>query len=120
MQCPIAFSLSHKAHPSIYTLPNHSIFPILFLLSQSLIFASLFISMALFLSFLLFLLFPSTNADWPPSPGYWPSSKFRSMSFHKGFRNLWGPNHQSVDQNALTIWLDRTSGLILSSINFIN
>ncbi|KAL8125993.1 putative xyloglucan endotransglucosylase/hydrolase protein 32 [Apium graveolens] len=46
----------------------------------------------------------------PPSPGYWPSSKFRSMSFYKGYRNLWGPNHQRVDNKALTIWLDRTSG----------
>ncbi|XWS59623.1 hypothetical protein CRYUN_Cryun08bG0138000 [Craigia yunnanensis] len=66
--------------------------------------------MALFLSLLLILLFPSTNADWPPSPGYWPSSKFRPVSFYNGFRNLWGSGHQSVDQNALTIWLDRTSG----------
>ncbi|KAK5845817.1 hypothetical protein PVK06_002046 [Gossypium arboreum] len=66
--------------------------------------------MPLFLSLLLILWFPSTNADWPPSLGYWPSSKFRPMSFYSGFRNLWGPNHQSVDQSSLTIWLDRTSG----------
>ncbi|XP_016730303.1 probable xyloglucan endotransglucosylase/hydrolase protein 32 [Gossypium hirsutum] len=65
--------------------------------------------MPLFLSLLLILWFPSTNADWPPSLGYWPSSKFRPMSFYSGFRNLWGPNHQSVDQSSLTIWLDRTS-----------
>ncbi|PPR95596.1 hypothetical protein GOBAR_AA25073 [Gossypium barbadense] len=65
--------------------------------------------MPLFLSLLLILWFPSTNADWPPSLGYWPSSKLRPMSFYSGFRNLWGPNHQSVDQSSLTIWLDRTS-----------
>ena len=47
----------------------------------------------------------------PPSPGYRPSSKFRSMSFYKGYRNLWGPNHQRLDNKALTIWLDRTSGM---------
>ncbi|EOY07943.1 Xyloglucan endotransglucosylase/hydrolase protein 32 isoform 2 [Theobroma cacao] len=72
--------------------------------------------MALFLSLLLILMFPSTNADWPPSPGYWPSSKFRPMSFYNGFRNLWGPGHQSADQNALTIWLDRTSGSGFKSV----
>ena len=55
---------------------------------------------------------PSSNADWPPSPGYWPSTKFRSMTFYKGYTNLWGPSHQRADQNALTIWLDSTSGLI--------
>ncbi|MBA0861446.1 hypothetical protein Goshw_027895, partial [Gossypium schwendimanii] len=50
------------------------------------------------------------NAGSPPSPGYWPSTKFRPMSFHYAFKSLWGFSHQSVDQNALTIWLDRTSG----------
>ncbi|XP_021847214.1 probable xyloglucan endotransglucosylase/hydrolase protein 32 [Spinacia oleracea] len=47
---------------------------------------------------------------WPPSPGYYPSKKFRSVSFWRGYRNLWGPQHQKLYQNALTIWLDRTSG----------
>ncbi|KAK9920999.1 hypothetical protein M0R45_029531 [Rubus argutus] len=72
--------------------------------------------MALLLFFLLIVLVPSSNADWPPSPGYWPSSKFRSMSFYKGFRTLWGPQHQSLDQNALTIWLDRTTGSGFKSV----
>ncbi|KAK8651233.1 hypothetical protein V6N13_140842 [Hibiscus sabdariffa] len=72
--------------------------------------------MALFLSIILILLFPSTNADWPPSPGYWPSSKFRPITFYNGFTNLWGPNHQSVDQNSLTIWLDTTSGSGFKSV----
>ncbi|GMI79721.1 xyloglucan endotransglucosylase/hydrolase 32 [Hibiscus trionum] len=66
--------------------------------------------MALFLLVLLVVSFPSTNAERPPSPGHWPSSKFRPMSFHYAFQSLWGFSHQSVDQNALTIWLDRTSG----------
>lgn len=73
-----------------------------------------FIFLPLFMAFFLFLLFillvPSSNAQWPPSPGYWPSSRFNSMSFYEGYKNLWGPSHQSFGQNALTIWLDRTSG----------
>jgi hypothetical protein len=68
--------------------------------------------MALFPLLLLILMVPSSsNAQWPPSPGYWPGSRFRSMSFYQGYRNLWGYSHQRVDQNALTIWLDSTSGL---------
>lgn len=74
-------------------------------------FSSSFSFMAFFLIFLLTLIVPSSNAAWPPSPGYWPSTKFRSMSFYKGFRNLWGPSHQRAEKNALTIWLDSTSGL---------
>ncbi|XP_008805707.1 probable xyloglucan endotransglucosylase/hydrolase protein 32 [Phoenix dactylifera] len=66
--------------------------------------------MALLLPSLLLLLFHSAIAQ--PSPGYYPSSKFRPISFYKGFNNLWGPQHQSVsqDQSSLTIWLDRSSG----------
>ncbi|KAJ6699197.1 XYLOGLUCAN ENDOTRANSGLUCOSYLASE/HYDROLASE [Salix purpurea] len=73
--------------------------------------------MALFPIFILILLAPSSsNAQWPPSPGYWPSSRFRSMSFYQGYRNLWGYSHQRVEQNALTIWLDRTSGSGFKSV----
>ncbi|XP_034693148.1 probable xyloglucan endotransglucosylase/hydrolase protein 32 [Vitis riparia] len=72
--------------------------------------------MAFFLFLVLVLMVPSSNAQWPPSPGYYPSRKFRSMSFYQGFRNLWGPQHQRVDQNALTIWLDSTSGSGFKSI----
>ena len=68
---------------------------------------------------LLVLLGSSVNAYWPPSPGYWPSSKVVSLSFYKGFRNLWGPQHQRMDQNALTIWLDRVSGTNNSTLLFI-
>lgn len=74
--------------------------------------------MALFPIFILILIAPSSsNAQWPPSPGYWPSSRFRSMSFYQGYRNLWGYSHQRVEQNALTIWLDRTSGYLDQIIN---
>lgn len=60
---------------------------------------------------LIALIPPMVNAgQWPPSPGYYPSSRYRSMSFYKGYRNLWGPGHQSVDNNGVTIWLDRNSG----------
>ncbi|KAI3963992.1 hypothetical protein MKW92_037453 [Papaver armeniacum] len=51
---------------------------------------------------------PLTNAQ--PSPGFSPSSKFKNIGFFQGFRNLWGPQHQRVEQNQLTIWLDRSSG----------
>ncbi|KAJ4979471.1 hypothetical protein NE237_010251 [Protea cynaroides] len=74
--------------------------------------------MALQLSlFLILLVVPSTNADWPPSPGFYPSSKFRSISFYQGFRNLWGPQHQQLDQNTLKIWLDSTTGSGFKSIH---
>ncbi|KAL5981802.1 putative xyloglucan endotransglucosylase/hydrolase protein 32 [Asimina triloba] len=70
--------------------------------------------MAMAILFFMFLMLfsSSTNADYPPSPGYYPSSRSRTLGFYQGFQNLWGPQHQSVsqDQNYLTIWLDRTSG----------
>ncbi|XP_042475733.1 probable xyloglucan endotransglucosylase/hydrolase protein 32 [Macadamia integrifolia] len=71
-----------------------------------------------FISLFLFLLMvPYGNAYWPPSPGYYPSSKFRSIGFYQGYRNLWGPQHQRLDQNTLTIWLDSTSGSGFKSIH---
>ncbi|XP_030925454.1 probable xyloglucan endotransglucosylase/hydrolase protein 32 [Quercus lobata] len=74
-----------------------------------------FIFLPLFMAFFFFLLLiffvPSSNAQWPPSPGYWRSCRFNSMRFYKGYKNLWGPSHQNFGQNALTIWVDRTSGL---------
>ncbi|KAE9465460.1 hypothetical protein RHGRI_007180 [Rhododendron griersonianum] len=73
--------------------------------------------MAFFLSLLLILMSSSANAAyWPPSPGYYPSSRFRSMSFYEGFRNLWGPEHQRMDNSALAIWLDRNSGSGFKSV----
>ncbi|PSR89925.1 Xyloglucan endotransglucosylase/hydrolase protein [Actinidia chinensis var. chinensis] len=66
--------------------------------------------MALFLSLLLFFMIPSSQAQGPPSTGYYPSSKVASTGFDQGFKNRWGPQHQSVDQGSLTIWLDKSSG----------
>ncbi|XP_022935114.1 probable xyloglucan endotransglucosylase/hydrolase protein 32 [Cucurbita moschata] len=67
--------------------------------------------MAFFFFLLLLLLSPAAAAaSWPPSPGFWPSTHVRSMEFYKGFRNLWGPQHQSLSQDTLSIWLDRTTG----------
>ncbi|KAK3408074.1 hypothetical protein EUGRSUZ_J00383 [Eucalyptus grandis] len=53
---------------------------------------------------------PSISAQGPPSPGYYPSSRFGSIGFDQGFRNLWGPQHQRLDQGSLTIWLDKSAG----------
>ncbi|XP_030520641.1 xyloglucan endotransglucosylase/hydrolase protein 31-like [Rhodamnia argentea] len=50
------------------------------------------------------------GAQGPPPPGYYPSSRFDAMTFDQGFRNLWGPRHQIVDQGSVTIWLDSSSG----------
>ncbi|OVA17987.1 Glycoside hydrolase [Macleaya cordata] len=65
--------------------------------------------MALFLSLILIMMIPSIS-NALPSPGYYPSSKFKTIGFYQGFRNLWGPQHQKVDQNSLTIWLDSQTG----------
>ncbi|WCJ41578.1 xyloglucan endotransglucosylase/hydrolase 32 [Euphorbia peplus] len=60
---------------------------------------------------IIFLNFsPKSIAQRPPSPGYHPSSRMRPVSFDQGFRNLWGPQHQRVDQGTLNIWLDSSSG----------
>jgi len=53
----------------------------------------------------------SGSAQGPPSPGYYPSSKITPISFNQGFKNLWGPQHQRIDQGSLTIWLDTSSGM---------
>ncbi|KAL6574882.1 putative xyloglucan endotransglucosylase/hydrolase protein 32 [Orobanche minor] len=58
----------------------------------------------------------STAGQWPPAPGYYPSSRFRSMSFYQGYKNLWGASHQSVDNNVITLWLDRNSGSGFKSV----
>ncbi|XP_050226516.1 probable xyloglucan endotransglucosylase/hydrolase protein 32 [Mercurialis annua] len=63
------------------------------------------------LPLLLILMISSTSiAQNPPSPGYYPSSRINSIGFGQGFRNLWGPQHQRLDQDTLTIWLDSSSG----------
>ncbi|KAG6415131.1 hypothetical protein SASPL_122533 [Salvia splendens] len=63
-------------------------------------------------------MFPlGNNAQGPPSPGYYPSSRVGSVGFNQGFRNLWGSQHQRLDQGGLTIWLDRTSGSGFKSLS---
>lgn len=66
--------------------------------------------MAPFLSLLLIFMFPLSQAQGPPSPGYYPSSKVDSIGFSQAFSNRWGSQHQTIDQDSLTIWLDKTSG----------
>ncbi|KAE8656866.1 putative xyloglucan endotransglucosylase/hydrolase protein 32 [Hibiscus syriacus] len=63
-----------------------------------------------FYLFPAFYLINSTNAQGPPSLGYSPSSRVSSVTFNQGFRNLWGTQHQRLDQGSLTIWLDKSSG----------
>ncbi|KAL5565794.1 hypothetical protein UlMin_028958 [Ulmus minor] len=64
----------------------------------------------LLFSFLFLLTSSTINAQNPPSTGYSPGSKINSIEFDQGFRNRWGPQHQSVGQGSLTIWLDSSSG----------
>lgn len=80
-------------------------------------FYSLF--MASLICLLLILIIPSSSAQSPPSPGYNPSSQISSVGFDKGYRNLWGPQHQRVEQGSLTIWLDSTSGPAILSYFFV-
>ncbi|KAB1226771.1 putative xyloglucan endotransglucosylase/hydrolase protein 32 [Morella rubra] len=70
---------------------------------------SSFLLMAL-LYFIILFTISSSSAQGPPSPGYYPSSKLNSISFDQGFGNLWGPQHQKVDQDSISIWLDNSSG----------
>ncbi|KGN46889.2 xyloglucan endotransglucosylase/hydrolase protein 31 [Cucumis sativus] len=70
--------------------------------------------MAAFLFFLVSVLVMSSSsitAQGPPFPGFYPSSSIQSSGFSQYFRNLWGPQHQRLDdQGSVTIWLDSTSG----------
>ncbi|KAL8040369.1 hypothetical protein ABFX02_10G093700 [Erythranthe guttata] len=76
-----------------------------------------FVPLAITNIVLILVIVTLVNAgQWPPSPGYYPSSRFRSMSFYQGYKNLWGPGHQSVDNNGITIWLDRNSGSGFKSV----
>ncbi|KAL8140593.1 hypothetical protein V2J09_006614 [Rumex salicifolius] len=61
------------------------------------------------LSFLLPVLLSVASAG-PPSTGYYPSTKFKTMGFYQGFRNIWGPHHQKLYKDNLTIWLDQSCG----------
>uniref|UniRef100_A0A2N9EYU8 Xyloglucan endotransglucosylase/hydrolase n=1 Tax=Fagus sylvatica TaxID=28930 RepID=A0A2N9EYU8_FAGSY len=71
---------------------------------------SIFLFMAPLLYLILSLMITSISAQGPPSPGYSPSSQFNSITFDQGYRNRWGPQHQKLDQDTLTIWLDNSSG----------
>ncbi|KAK4791836.1 hypothetical protein SAY86_032249 [Trapa natans] len=72
--------------------------------------------MALVFFTLILMAVPCTGQN-PPSPGYNPSSRFNTVGFDQAFRNLWGPQHQRVDQDTLTIWLDRSSGSGFKSLS---
>ncbi|KAJ9188790.1 hypothetical protein P3X46_000154 [Hevea brasiliensis] len=64
----------------------------------------------LYLLLIILMIPSSSSAQNPPSPGYYPSSRIGTIGFDQGFKNLWGPQHQRLDQGTLTIWLDTSSG----------
>ncbi|CAJ2660772.1 unnamed protein product [Trifolium pratense] len=64
----------------------------------------------LFSLLLSFMICSSSNAQGLPSPGYYLSSKVSTINFDQGFRNLWGPQHEKLDQGSVSIWLDSNSG----------
>ncbi|KAM7279312.1 hypothetical protein ACFE04_006446 [Oxalis oulophora] len=68
-------------------------------------------------SLLMICMVSLSHAQGPPSPGYYPSSRINTVGFGQGFGNLWGPQHQRLDQDSLSIWLDRSSGSGFKSIN---
>ncbi|KAF0934604.1 hypothetical protein E2562_025688 [Oryza meyeriana var. granulata] len=49
-----------------------------------------------------------------PSPGVYPSKRFRARAFERDFRSLWGAEHQQQQQetgpHGVTVWLDSSSG----------
>ena len=69
------------------------------------------LSVAYFVCFILLLLAQHFSiAEAQPSPGFYVSSQVAPISFYQGFRNLWGPQHMILQQDTLTVWLDRSSG----------
>ncbi|KAL9322734.1 hypothetical protein ACSQ67_010787 [Phaseolus vulgaris] len=84
---------------------------------MSLLPSSFFHLVSLF-SFLLFsIVIRYSTAQGPPLPGYYPSSKISPVTFGEGFKNLWGPQHQKLDQESLTIWLDTYTGSGFKSLH---
>ncbi|XAR60024.1 Xyloglucan:xyloglucosyl transferase [Bertholletia excelsa] len=71
----------------------------------------------LILPLLLTFLSTTSSTHGQPSPGYYPSSKVSTTGFSQSFSNLWGPQHQRIDQETVTIWLDRSSGSGFKSLN---
>jgi len=63
---------------------------------------------------LLLAAMAASSGDAQPSPGYYPSSRFRPVPFNRAYTNKWGPQHQTLsgDHSSLTIWLDRTCGML--------
>ncbi|RYQ97945.1 hypothetical protein Ahy_B08g094019 isoform A [Arachis hypogaea] len=84
----------------------------------SLLSSSLLQMLPLLFSLIISLMLCGIIADEsPPSPGYYPSSQVSSVAFDQAYRNLWGPQHQRLDQSgSLTIWLDSYSGSGFKSI----
>ncbi|CAI0397995.1 unnamed protein product [Linum tenue] len=77
------------------------------------------LSLALLFLPLVILSNPSSTVNAqqnPPSPGYFPSYRAQSVDFNQKYRTLWGPQHQRLDQDALTIWLDRSTGSGFKSV----
>lgn len=64
---------------------------------------------------LLLVAMAAASGDAQPSPGYYPSARFRPVPFNRAYTNKWGPQHQTLsgDHSALTIWLDRTCGMFI-------
>ncbi|KAL6639338.1 hypothetical protein ACP70R_023068 [Stipagrostis hirtigluma subsp. patula] len=60
----------------------------------------------------LVVLAMAASSGEEPSPGYYPSKRFRPVPFNRGYVNKWGPQHQTVssDHSSITIWLDKTCG----------
>ncbi|KAJ0248273.1 Xyloglucan endotransglucosylase/hydrolase protein 31 [Hirschfeldia incana] len=63
----------------------------------------------LFLSAFL-VLCSSGYSQRSPSPGYYPSSRVPTSPFDREFRTLWGSQHQRIEQDVITLLLDKSSG----------
>jgi xyloglucan:xyloglucosyl transferase len=68
---------------------------------------------------LLVMAMAAASSDAQPSPGYYPSSRFRPVAFNRPYSNKFCPQHQTLsgDHSALTIWLDRTCGTYARAVN---
>lgn len=68
----------------------------------------------LLLGLALLVLCPGGYSQRSPSPGYYPSSRVPTTPFDREFRTLWGSQHQRKEQDVITLWLDKSTGLFLS------
>ncbi|EPS62787.1 hypothetical protein M569_12004, partial [Genlisea aurea] len=62
------------------------------------------------LAILLIFYRSQVSGQNPPLPGFYLSNHFPSRRFDQLYANLWGPTHQRIENNGITIWLDRNSG----------